>query len=140
MTYIEHNDIVLMAITDEDWDNAQEARWMEIDSMYEGGVSEPTMYFSTDLAGWVEVPFEFEGWVGHVAVGSDVVVLAGQEFSDEPRLLESDGAEDGTIVEDLSYYVPPAPVLCATSPRHRSRRAMSCCRTISPATMRHWFP
>ncbi|NNJ48186.1 MAG: hypothetical protein HKP18_10195, partial [Acidimicrobiia bacterium] len=96
---------------DEDWDSAQEARWMEIDGMYEGGVSEPTMYFSTDLAGWVEVPFEFEGWVGHVAVGSDVVVLAGQEFSDEPRLLESDGAEDGTVVEDLSYYVPPAPVL-----------------------------
>ncbi|MBT8194445.1 MAG: hypothetical protein KJP22_13655 [Acidimicrobiia bacterium] len=111
VTYIEHNDIVLMAITDEDWDSAQEARWMEIDGMYEGGVSEPTMYFSTDLAGWVEVPFDFEGWVGHVAVGSDVVVLAGQEFSDEPRLLESDGAEDGAIVEDLSYYVPPAPVL-----------------------------
>ncbi|MGI9610360.1 MAG: hypothetical protein ACR2NL_08695 [Acidimicrobiia bacterium] len=112
VTYIEHNDIVLMAITDEEWNTSMEARWREIDGLYaEGGMSEPTMYFSTDLTEWVEVPFEFEGWVGHVAVGSDVVVLAGKEYHAEPLLLESDAADGEALEGDLGYYVPPDPVL-----------------------------
>ena len=118
VTYIENNDIVLMAITDEAWNTAMEARWMEIDSLYAaGGVSEPTMYFSTDLAEWVEVPFEFEGWVGHVAVGSDVVVLAGQEFYDEAAVFESGVAgSDGAVEGDLEYFVPPDPVILVGRP------------------------
>jgi hypothetical protein len=116
VTSIEHNDIVLMAITDDEWFQAQEARWMAIEELYEGGVSQPTMYFSADLAEWVEVPFEFDGWVGHVVVGDDVVVLAGEEFFDEPRLLESVGAEGDAMVEDLSHYVPSNPVLLIGRP------------------------
>ena len=104
VTYVENNDIVLMAITDDEWYEAQEARWMEIEGLYEERetVSTTTMYFSTDLSEWFEVPFEFNGWIGHVAVGTDVVVLAGEEYQDEPRLLESD---------EEFYYVPPDPVL-----------------------------
>ncbi len=125
VTYVENNDIVLMAITDDDWYAAQEARWMEIEGLYEEReyVSQPTMYFSTDLKEWVEVPFEFDGWIGHVAVGSDVVVLAGEEYMDEPRLLESEGAASSTVTtiavsgdaemltDDIGYYLPPNPVL-----------------------------
>jgi hypothetical protein len=124
VTYVEHNDIVLMAITDDEWYEAQEARWMEIEGLYAETeyVSTPTMYFSTDLSEWVEVPFEFKGWIGHIAVGADVVVLAGEEYQEEPRLLESDEAASSTVTtvsggadiyfgEDEFYYEPPNPVL-----------------------------
>ena len=35
VTYVENNDIVLMAITDDEWYEAQDARWMEIEGSYE---------------------------------------------------------------------------------------------------------
>ena len=73
------------------------------------------MYFSTDLIEWIEVPFDFTGWIGHVAVGADVVVLAGEEYQDEPRLLESDDAADGLVDEEF-YYVPPDPVMFVGRP------------------------
>lgn len=111
VTYIENNGIVLMAITDDDWNRSQEARWMELEGLYEGGISEPTMYFSSDLAEWVEVPVDFAGWIGQVAVGSDIAVLGGQQFFDEPRLLESEASADGVGDGDLDYYVEPDPVL-----------------------------
>jgi len=105
VTYIEHNDTVLMVITDEDWQEAQEQRWQDVDELYAGQRPTMTMYFSTDLEAWVEVPIDFEGWISTVAVGTDSVVLAGEEAFDGPALLEHEGAE-GAIGQDLVYEAP----------------------------------
>ena len=66
------------------------------------------MYFSTDLDNWTEVPIEFEGWISTVAVGSNAVVLAGEEgIADAYPVLEGD--------EDF-IYTPPSPVLWVGRP------------------------
>lgn len=83
VTTISHNGVVLMSIDDDDWYAAQEARWMEIEGA--GLYQDPTttMYFSSDLDTWTEVPLDLTGWINQVAVGSSAVVLAGEEFVGE---------------------------------------------------------
>jgi hypothetical protein len=111
VTYIENNDIVLMAITDDEWYRARDEHWMGLEESYDYEPGQTTVYFSADLNDWTEVPFDFAGWLGHVAVGADSVVLAGEEYSDEPRLLEAEGAYD----EDFEY-TPPDPVILVGRP------------------------
>jgi hypothetical protein len=106
VTYIENNGIVLMAITDDEWYAAQDERWMTLEENYEYLPSESTMYFSTDLETWTEVPIDFAGWFGHIAVGAEAVVLAGEEYYEEPRLLDPE-----TEYGEGYIYEPPAPVL-----------------------------
>jgi hypothetical protein len=79
VTYIENNGTVIMVITDDEWQRAQEERWQAVDELYAFQQPTMTMYFSTDLGSWVEVPTDIGGWISHVAVGADSVVLAGEE-------------------------------------------------------------
>ena len=108
VTIIENNDIVMITITDEEWSAAQNERYTSFERDYAFEQPEPTMYFSTDLDTWTEVPIEFEGWISTVAVGSNAVVLAGEEgIADAYPVLEGD--------EDF-IYTPPSPVLWVGRP------------------------
>ncbi|MBT8197495.1 MAG: hypothetical protein KJO84_03225, partial [Acidimicrobiia bacterium] len=111
VTYIENNDIVLMAITDDEWYAARDEHWMVLEESYEYERGQATMYFSADLSEWVEVPFDFDGWVGHIAVGADSVVLAAEEYYAEPMPLEAEGTDDEDFV-----FTPPDPVIFVGRP------------------------
>jgi len=107
VTIIENNDIVLMTITDEEWYAAQEARWMDIESEFNYQTPETTVYFSTDLDTWTEIPTAFEGWISSVAVGANAVVLAGEEGGGEVYPLEA----SAEVYDEDFPYTPPNPVL-----------------------------
>lgn len=111
VTYIENNGSVLMAITDQEWSAAQEKRGRAMEETTVYAPAQPTMYFSTDLESWTEVPLDFGGWFGHIAVGDEAVVLAGEEFYDEPRLLEPE-----TEYGEGYVYEPQPPVLLIGRP------------------------
>lgn len=110
VTYVENNGIVLMTITDYEWARVQEDHWQVLEETYVYEPAQSTMYFSTDLDEWTEVPFEFEGWIGHVAVGTDSVVLAGEEYYEEQWVYE-----DGAYGEEFAY-TPPDPVVFVGRP------------------------
>ncbi len=97
VTIIENNDSVLMTITDEEFDAAQQARWAEEAQLYEPAT--PTMYFSTDLDEWFEVSLDgvVDGWINHVAVGTDAVVLASMVEGDHMILFE----EGSALADDI---------------------------------------
>ncbi len=105
VTYIENNDLVLLSITDEEWRQTQEEHWMALEQSYVYQPAQTSMYFSTDLSEWTEVPFDFQGWIGHVAIGADRVVVAGEEYFEEPM-----------IHDEEFEYTPPAPVIFVGRP------------------------
>lgn len=109
VTTITVDGVAVMSITNEEWDAAQQERWMELERSYAFEQPSPTMYFSSDLEEWVEVPVEFQGWISHVAVGSDAVVLAGEEYYPAEPYLE------GEFDEELGY-APPTPTLFVGRP------------------------
>jgi len=111
VTYIENNDIVLMAITDDEWYRTRDEHWMSLEESYIYEPGQPTMYFSADLNEWVEIPFEFEGWASYIAVGSGSVVVAGEEYYDEPQLLDA----ESPYAEDY-VFTPPTPVILVGRP------------------------
>ena len=80
VTTISRDGVVLMTISDDEWYAAQEARWGEIEGLDLYQDPTMTMYFSSDLDTWTEVPVDFDGWIHQVAVGASAVVLAGEEF------------------------------------------------------------
>lgn len=106
VTIIENNDNVLLAITDEEFEAAQQARWTVNEPAYQPPTS--TMYFSTDLDAWFEVSLDGvveEGYINHVAVGPDSVVLTAEIYPEhEIELLEGGFDEAGSTlaVEDYS--------------------------------------
>jgi hypothetical protein len=111
VTYIENNDAVLMAIPDDEWYRARDEHWMGLEESYAYEPGQTTVYFSADLREWTEVPLDFAGWLGHIAVGSDSVVLAGEEYFDAPRILEAEGTYDEDFV-----FAPPDPVVFVGRP------------------------
>ncbi|MDH3605980.1 MAG: hypothetical protein OER12_03200 [Acidimicrobiia bacterium] len=112
VTIIENNDLVLMTITDEEWYAAQDDRWIDFDGGFAYERPDTTVYFSADLETWTEVSTTFEGWINTVAVGSDVIILAGEEGGEEVYPLE---AGSGVYDEDF-IYTPPTPVLWVGRP------------------------
>jgi len=102
VTIIENNDTVLLAITDEEFDAAQQARWggYEYGEQYEPPT--PTMYFSTDLDQWFEVSLEgvVDGYINTAAIGSNAVVLTTEVFAEYEILEEYALGASPTITPD----------------------------------------
>ncbi|MEE9533624.1 MAG: hypothetical protein V3W06_04340, partial [Acidimicrobiia bacterium] len=102
VTIIENNDIVLLTITDEEFDAAQRARWggYEYDEQYEPPT--PTMYFSTDLDEWFEVSLEgvVDGYINTAAIGSNAVVLTTEVFAEYEILEEYALGASPTVAPD----------------------------------------
>jgi hypothetical protein len=102
VTIIENNDIVLLTITDEEFDAAQRARWggYEYGEQYEPPT--PTMYFSTDLDEWFEVSLEgvVDGYINTAAIGSNAVVLTTEVFAEYEILEEYALGGSPTVAPD----------------------------------------
>jgi hypothetical protein len=102
VTIIENNDIVLLTITDEEFDAAQRARWggYEYGEQYEPPT--PTMYFSTDLDEWFEVSLEgvVDGYINTAAIGSNAVVLTTEVFAEYEILEEYALGASPTVAPD----------------------------------------
>jgi hypothetical protein len=111
VTTISRDGVVLMTISDDEFYAAQEERWMTIEGSYDYARPQVTMYFSTDLGEWTEVPVDFQGWISHVAVGAETVILAGEEYVEPPTPVEEYYGEG----EDLMWE-PPTPILFVGRP------------------------
>ena len=102
VTVIENNDIVLLTITDEEFDAAQRARWggYEYGEQYEPPT--PTMYFSSDLDEWFEVSLEgvVDGYINTAAIGSNAVVLTTEVFAEYEILEEHALGASPTVAPD----------------------------------------
>ncbi|NNL68862.1 MAG: hypothetical protein HKO70_02755 [Acidimicrobiia bacterium] len=107
VTTISRDGVVLMTISDDDWYAAQEARWGGIEGLDVYQDPTTTLYFSSDLVTWTEVPVDFSGWINQVAVGDSAVVLAGEEF------VEGDFSGEG---DHTLEYQPRPPTLWVGRP------------------------